>query len=89
LWLEGGREIAETLYAAMEKAGLEVLYDDRGEGAGIKLTDADLIGIPVRLVVSARSSKAGGVEVSRRSGEKEEIVPIEKLAGKIKEIYGD
>lgn len=87
LSLEGGQEIAETLYEAMEKSGLEVLYDDRDEAAGVKLADADLIGIPVRLVVSARSLKAGGVEVSRRSDGKAEIVPVEKLAGKIREIY--
>lgn len=79
--------VTEAIYSAMEKSGLEVLYDDRDEAAGVKLADADLIGIPVRLVVSARSLKAGGVEVSRRSDGKAEIVPVEKLAEKIREIY--
>jgi len=88
LSLPGGEEAAETLYDAMERAGLEILYDDRDEAAGVKLADADLIGIPVRIVVSQRSIEAGGVEVSRRSDGKAEIVSVDKLADKIKEIYG-
>lgn len=85
--LEGGQDAAETLYAAMEKSGLEVLYDDREESAGVKLADADLIGVPVRVLVSKKSLEAGGVEVSRRSDGKSEVVPVEKLADKIKELY--
>lgn len=85
--LEGGQEAAETLYEAMVKSGLEVLFDDREESAGVKLGDADLIGIPVRVLVSAKSLKAGGVEVSRRSDGAAEVVPVEKLADKIKETY--
>jgi prolyl-tRNA synthetase len=85
--LEGGQDTAESLYDAMEKAGLEALYDDRDEPAGVKLTDADLIGIPVRVLTSKKSLEAGGVEVSRRSDGKTEVVPVEKLADKIKEIY--
>ncbi len=85
--LEGGRTVAETLYVAMIKSGLEVLFDDRDEPAGVKLTDADLIGIPVRVVVSAKSLKAGGVEISRRTDGKAEVVPVEKLAAKIRELY--
>lgn len=85
--LEGGQAAAETLYEAMEKSGLEILYDDRDEPAGVKLTDADLIGVPVRVLVSKKSLEAGGVEVSRRSNGKTEVVPVEKLADKIKEIY--
>jgi len=85
--LAGGENIAETLYGAMEKSGLETLYDDRDEPAGVKLTDADLIGIPVRVLVSKKSLEAGGVEVSSRSDGKAEVVPVEKLADKIKEKY--
>jgi len=85
--LEGGQDTAESLYDAMEKAGLEALYDDRDEPAGVKLTDADLIGIPVRVLVSKKSLAAGGVEVSSRSDGKAEVVPVEKLADKIKEVH--
>jgi prolyl-tRNA synthetase len=85
--LEGGQDAAETLYEAMEKSGLEVLYDDREAAAGVKLADADLIGVPVRVVVSAKSLAEGGVEISNRAGGKTGIVPVEKIADKIKELY--
>lgn len=85
--LAGGEEVGESIYASAERAGLELLYDDRDESAGVKLADADLIGIPVRLVVSAKSIKAGGVEVSRRVDGETEVVPVDKLAEKIREIY--
>jgi len=85
--LEGGEEVAEQIYEAAEKSGLEMLFDDRDESAGVKLADADLIGVPVRVVVSAKSLKAGGVEVCRRIDGKAEVVPADKLAEKIKEIY--
>ncbi|HEX5546567.1 MAG TPA: proline--tRNA ligase [Ktedonobacterales bacterium] len=62
------REAAEALYTAL---GAEfTLYDDRDLSAGVKLTDADLLGMPVRITVSARSLAAGGAELRvRRSGE--------------------
>ncbi len=89
LSLSGGESVAERIYCAAEESGLEVLYDDRDGSPGVKLADADLIGIPVRVIVSAKSIAAGGVEVSRRSGGKAEIVSVEKLAGKIKELYSE
>ncbi|NIT04444.1 hypothetical protein GTO10_06115 [Candidatus Saccharibacteria bacterium] len=85
--LAGGEEAAEKLYDTMEHSGLEVLFDDRDETAGVKLKDADLIGIPVRVVVSKKSLEEGGVEVSSRKDKRSEVVPVEKLAGKIKKIY--
>ncbi|HEX5156664.1 MAG TPA: proline--tRNA ligase [Ktedonobacterales bacterium] len=62
------REAADALYTAL---GAEsTLYDDRDLSAGVKLTDADLLGMPVRITVSARSLAAGGAELrARRSGE--------------------
>jgi len=85
--LSGGESVAESIYRVAEESGLEVLYDDRDETPGVKLADADLIGIPVRVLVSAKSIKAGGVEVSRRADGRAEVVPVDKLAGKIKEVY--
>ena len=68
------RAAAEALYTAL---GAEsTLYDDRDLSAGVKLTDADLLGMPVRITVSARSLAAGGAELRvRRSGETR-IVPL-------------
>jgi prolyl-tRNA synthetase len=61
------REAAETLYTALD--GESTLYDDRDLSAGVKFTDADLLGMPVRITVSARSLAAGGAELRvRRSG---------------------
>ena len=64
--LEGGFEAAEKLYKDMIAAGIEVLYDDRDKAAGEKFADADLIGIPVRMVVSKKTVEKGSVEVKRR-----------------------
>jgi prolyl-tRNA synthetase len=79
--LQGGEEAAERLYADLQSANVEVLYDDRDERAGVKFNDADLIGTPIRLTVSKRSLEAGGVELKlRRSPERfiisqDEILP--------------
>jgi prolyl-tRNA synthetase len=60
-------ETAERLHALALAAGREILYDDRDESPGVKLTDAELLGMPWILTVSPRSLAAGGVEVTRRS----------------------
>jgi len=62
----GEAEAAERVYRALLAAKIEVLYDDRDESPGVKFADADLIGLPIRLTVSAKSIKGGGVEVKRR-----------------------
>jgi prolyl-tRNA synthetase len=59
-------EAANTTYEALMAAGLEVLYDDRDESAGVKFNDADLLGLPVRVVISPRNIKNDVVEVKRR-----------------------
>ncbi|HEV8489320.1 MAG TPA: proline--tRNA ligase [Candidatus Limnocylindrales bacterium] len=60
-------EIAERLHQAALDAGREILYDDRDESPGVKLTDAELLGMPTILTVSPRSLAAGGVEVTDRA----------------------
>ncbi|MFL5702629.1 MAG: proline--tRNA ligase [Ktedonobacteraceae bacterium] len=67
--------VAEQLYADLTAAGVEVLYDDRAETAGVKFNDADLIGLPLRVVVSKRSLKNGGIELKLRSQKESRIVP--------------
>jgi prolyl-tRNA synthetase len=69
------RAVAEQLYADLTAAGVEVLYDDRAETAGVKFNDADLIGLPLRAVVSKRSLKNGGIELKLRSQKESRIVP--------------
>jgi prolyl-tRNA synthetase len=63
---DAARSLAEKVESELEAAGIEVLYDDRDESAGVKFADADLIGIPLRATVSPRSIKAGGVELKLR-----------------------
>ena len=74
---------AEKIYESLSKAGVEVLFDDRSDvSAGEKFSDADLLGIPLRAVVSARSLKdlsSGGIELKRRTEEKGKIVSLEEL----------
>jgi prolyl-tRNA synthetase len=67
---------AEQLYVDLLAAGVEVLFDDRSETAGVKFNDADLWGLPLRAVVSKRSLKNGGIELKRRSQKESRIVPL-------------
>ena len=69
----------EALYEQLQQAGFDVLYDDRKESPGVKFSDADLIGIPWRITISARSLKSGGVEVKRRRDPEAEIVPVDQI----------
>jgi prolyl-tRNA synthetase len=74
------RDEANKIYDALTKAGIEVLFDDRAEVmAGEKFADSDLIGIPLRAVVSARSIKEGGIEIKKRTEEKGKIVTLDEL----------
>jgi prolyl-tRNA synthetase len=73
-------EEAEKIYNDLMKEGIEVLYDDRDASAGEKFADADLIGIPYRVVVSEKSLKAGGVEVKKRNEQDSVIVKISELS---------
>jgi prolyl-tRNA synthetase len=69
---------AEQLYADLQAAGVEVLFDDRLESAGVKFNDADLLGIPLRVVVSKRSIKHGGIELKLRSQQNNRIIPLDQ-----------
>ncbi len=78
--------VADELYAELRNKGIEVLYDDRDERPGVKFKDADLIGIPVRLVIGAKSLKDGKVELSlRRDREKLLVTPAEAV-GRVIEL---
>jgi prolyl-tRNA synthetase len=72
-------ELAERLYGELQAAGVEVLLDDRDERAGVKFKDADLIGIPFRIVVG-RGAASGQVElVSRLDGKPEDLAADDLL----------
>ena len=73
--------LADSLYAQLQTAGVEVLYDERNESPGAKFAEMDLIGLPWQLVVGPRGVKAGTVELKRRAnGEREDLSPKAALA---------
>jgi prolyl-tRNA synthetase len=72
-------EAADGLYRRLADAGVEVLYDDRDESPGVKLTDAELLGMPLIVTVSPRSLAAGGAEVTRRASGERQIQPIAEV----------
>ncbi len=75
------RQHSEELYRSLWAAGVEVLYDDREESAGVKFNDADLLGLPLQLIVSARGLEAGTVELKeRRSGQRHHVALAEAVA---------
>ena len=78
---EAEREAADGLYEALREGGAEVLYDDRDAGPGEKLTDAELLGCPLRVVVGRRGLANGVVEASERAGGDHEL-PVEDAAAR-------
>jgi prolyl-tRNA synthetase len=83
---EEDREAAERLYGELREQGVEVIYDDRDAGPGEKLTDAELLGCPLRLVAGRRGLAEGNIEAQvRRSGE-ERKVPLGEAAATAREM---
>ena len=60
------KETADKLYSELMKLGVEVIYDDRNVSAGVMFSDADLLGVPLRIIVSPRTLERGAVEISAR-----------------------
>jgi prolyl-tRNA synthetase len=83
---EEEREAAERLYGELREQGVEVIYDDRDAGPGEKLTDAELLGCPLRLVAGRRGLAEGNIEAQvRRSGEEYKLA-LDEAAAKAREI---
>lgn len=80
---EACRTTCDGLYARLQDAGVDVIYDDRNERPGAKFADMDLIGIPWQLTIGPRGLKAGTAELKRRAtGEKLEL-PLEEALAKV------
>lgn len=77
----GIRKFAQKIYTHFEKAGKDVLFDDRGESAGVKFIDADLIGIPIRLVVSRKTKNK--IEYKERDKKTTKLFTLKQLLSKI------
>ncbi len=73
------RHQADAIYEALEKAGIETLYDDREESAGVKFADADLLGMPARIVVSEKTLAKKSAEITDRAGGKTWFVALNRI----------
>lgn len=79
-------EYADSLYDELSRAGLSVLFDDRNESPGVKFNDADLIGLPVRVVVSRRNLGQGIVEIKTRISSDAETVQMDEAVRRVREL---
>jgi len=86
---EDERAAADGLYEELRSTGTEVLYDDRDAGPGEKLTDAELLGCPLRIVVGRRGLAEGVVEASERAGGAEHKLPVEEAATRAQALLAD
>jgi prolyl-tRNA synthetase len=82
--LPGGEEIAERVYTDLHAAGIDVLFDDRDDRAGVKFKDADLMGLPIRVTLGERALKSGGAEVKFRNSGESRIVPLSDLVDTVR-----
>ena len=83
---EGVANVSEQLYQDFLSAGIEVLFDDRGEKAGFMFSDADLIGIPLRVTVGARSLAEGKVELKRRGEKDSQLIDVNDAVNQITKL---
>ncbi len=82
-------EAADRLDAELTAAGIEVLYDDRPDRAGVKFNDADLIGCPVRLSVSARTLGRGEAEIKARTAAASTFVPLAEVVPAVRRLLAE
>ena len=75
--------LSEGLYLDLKKDGVEVLWDDRPSRAGFKFNDADLLGIPLQIVVGPRGLKQGQVELRHRSSGEKTAIPMGAIKGRV------
>ena len=80
------QKATDKLYKELTDAGIEVLYDDRTESPGVKLNDADLLGMPLRVVISPRTLKNASAEVKQRREKTASILPLEGVAEKLRSM---
>jgi prolyl-tRNA synthetase len=78
--------VAEEIIRDLESKGVEVLFDDRDERPGVKFKDADLLGLPLRAVISERSLAEGKVEIKRRTEKDKQMVPVADAVSFIQNI---
>jgi len=80
---------SDKLYDELRALGVDVLYDDRDQRPGVKFKDADLVGIPLRIVVGGRNLKDGKLELKWRAKETADMIPVEGAAAAIAKLVAD
>ena len=80
------KKASESIYSELQQSGIEVLFDDRDAAAGVKFNDADLLGLPVRIVISPRNIRQEAAEIKLRSQSEAEMVPLEDVVARVKEL---
>lgn len=74
------------LYRDLKKAGVDTLFDERNVGAGVKFADADLMGMPIRIVVSPKSIANGGAEITMRENKESFVVPLDRCVQEVERL---
>ena len=80
---------AETIYQELQKEGVDVLFDDRNDSAGVKFNDADLLGIPLRLTLSPRTLQNHSVEAKWRTEKEAQLLPLDNLAVRVNKLINE
>ena len=80
---------ADNLYDELQKEHIEVIYDDRNVRPGVMFSDADLLGVPIRLVVSPRNMKESVVELSTRDKSIQDKIALDETVQKVKELIAE
>jgi len=78
--------LAEKVYQELGKTGVEVLFDDRDESPGIKFNDADLLGIPLRLILSPRTIQSQSIEAKWRTEKEPQLLPLGNVAAEVRKL---
>jgi prolyl-tRNA synthetase len=78
------REAADAIYVSLQELGIEVIYDDRNESPGVQFADADLLGVPLRLIISPKTLAKNQVEFKSRDGKHKDMLPLDQVIDFIK-----
>jgi prolyl-tRNA synthetase len=84
--LSDSKELIEKIYKELIESGFHVLYDDREVSTGVKFADTDLIGIPIRIVLSQKTIAKNSVEIKMRDSKKTELIEIKNLSKELRRI---
>jgi len=80
---------AERIYQELQKEGIDVLFDDRDDSPGVKFNDADLLGIPLRLILSPRTLQSQSIEAKWRTEKETQLLPLENLVVQVKKLLAE